>query len=253
MPIFYDNEANLVCSEDEHFYRSMKDPNIFYPSVTMKLNAYPKGYGFDEWLKQVGFNAEIILKKAGDQGTNVHNAIESLHKFGSISKLGENEMDNYTWDEWVMINRYIEFLKKCKPNILANEFKIVLPSWKVGGTIDCICEFNNQRWLIDFKTGNNIWSTAYIQTCVYAGMWDELNPQYKIDRIGILHLNSSVKTEGRNGAIQGEGWKLIEIPKPREHYLKLWEHTSALWDENNPDPKPKRMQLPIKIELKDII
>lgn len=246
MPIFYNNEANIVISEDEHYYESLKEPGVYYPSVTTKLNAYPKGYGFNEWIKSNGFNSEILLERAGNLGKEVHNAIEQFHLTGKLRQVSENlTKELFSWPAWVMINKFMNYNDRFKPDNIVNEFKIVSPKWKTGGTIDEICMLNNERWLIDYKTGNNIYNTHWIQICVYTAMWNELNPKYKIQHTGILHLKANIKTE-KDGKIQGKGWQLIEPPKEFEHYINLWKYTSSLWDEENPNARPKRVQYPIE-------
>jgi hypothetical protein len=40
------------------------------------LQIYPKGKHFENWLKQVGFASEYIVKKASEEGTQVHTLIE---------------------------------------------------------------------------------------------------------------------------------------------------------------------------------
>ena len=48
----------------------------YYPSVTYVLSYYPKGKFFEDWLKKVGYASEYIVKKAGEEGTLVHEMIE---------------------------------------------------------------------------------------------------------------------------------------------------------------------------------
>lgn len=247
MPIFYDNKANVIISEDEHYYESLNEPGVYYPSVTTKLNAYPKGYGYHEWIKSTGYNSEIILERAANLGSEVHNAIEQFHKTGKLRQISEDfTKELFSWNAWKMINRFMDYYEKHNPEYIVNEFKIVSPLWKTGGTIDEICMLNDKRWLIDYKTGNNIWPTSFIQICVYTSLWNELNPKYKIEKCGILHLNSNTRSDGKNGKIQGKGWQLLEPPKDFEHYINLWKYTSALWDEENPNAKPKRVVFPIE-------
>ena len=49
----------------------------YYPSVTYVLGYYPKGKFFENWLKQVGFSADYIVKKAAEEGTQVHELSEA--------------------------------------------------------------------------------------------------------------------------------------------------------------------------------
>ena len=75
MKIFYDGEAKQVNVLDERFYQSKKLPGVYFPGVTTILEAYYRGYGFNEWLKQVGLNADEILKRASEEGSLIHNTI----------------------------------------------------------------------------------------------------------------------------------------------------------------------------------
>ena len=61
---------------DQRFYKT--ETGEYYPSVTSILNFYPKNGFFHAWLKDVGHNSDIIARKAADEGTQVHNAIESF-------------------------------------------------------------------------------------------------------------------------------------------------------------------------------
>jgi hypothetical protein len=71
-------------------------------------------------------------------------------------------------------------------------------------------------------------------------MWDEKNSP-KIDRYGVLWLNSSHRTKKQ---FQGVGWVLKELTGQYEHDMKLWQHTRALWDQENPNYKPKNLSYP---------
>jgi hypothetical protein len=247
--IFYNGDAKQINVLDERFYESQKNPGVFYPSVTTILEAYYKGYGYYEWLKQVGFNADEIMRKAGDQGTNVHNMIESYLKGNKVNWIKEDGSVNYTLEEWQMLCKFIEFFQREKPEILTIEFNIVSESMKYGGTIDMICRMRNQVWLIDHKTSNYIHKTHELQLSAYATAWNELNPNYKIDRCGILWLKASTRGEGKGDVIQGVGWQLKEFDRPYLEAFKLFEHTQAIWNEENPNYKPKNLIYPSEFQL----
>ena len=73
---FHNEETGTVEILDNRFYWNEKTQE-YYPSVTTILDAYPKGFGYTNWLKQVGYNADIIVRKAGEEGSLVHNLIET--------------------------------------------------------------------------------------------------------------------------------------------------------------------------------
>jgi hypothetical protein len=251
MKIFYNNEAKQINIADERFYESLQNPGVFFPSVTTILDAYYKGYGFHEWLKQVGFSADEILRKAGDQGTHVHEMIDLYLKGMPVRWLNENGIMLYTLDEWQMFNRFIDFWTKFVPELLINEFNIVSETLKFGGTIDFIGTINNEIWLIDWKTSNAIHKTHELQIAAYAMAWNELNPKYKVQRTGILWLKSMTRGEDKKGKnIQGENWILKEFDRNYEEAFELFKHTQAIWNEENPNYKPKNLVYQTEFQLK---
>lgn len=251
MKIFFNNDAQQVNVADERFYKSNKNPEIYYPSVTTILEAYYKGYGYYEWLKQVGFNADEIMKKAGEQGTNVHSMIDAYLAGAPVKWLNGNDEMIHTLDEWQMFCRFIDFFETFKPEILIHEFKIVSDSLMFGGTIDLVCKINDKIWLIDFKTSNYIHKTHELQIAAYATAWNELNPNYYIDRTGILWLKAATRGNDKTGkSIQGEGWQLKEFGRIYQDAFELFKHTQAIWNEENPNYKPKNLTYPVSFQLK---
>ena len=252
MKILHDEEIKIINFLDERFYESQTQKEVYYPSVTTVLEAYPKGYGFQEWLKSVGQNADLIVKKAAEQGSKVHDAIDQYLK-GNELIWAEGNIEFYTLEEWQMILRFVDFYKEYKPIILAHESSIVSDSMKIGGTIDLVCEINEERWLIDYKTSNAIYNSAYVQICIYAEMWNELMPDKKIDKCGILWLKSATRGPDASGKkIQGEKWQMKEPPFSQDDGKVYFDSARRLWDLENPNPKPKNQIFPdrIKLELK---
>ena len=251
MKLFFNNEAKQLNVADERFYESNLYPGKYYPSVTTILDAYYKGYGFYEWLKQVGFNADEILKKAGEQGTHVHELIDKYLIGMPVKWLSETNNMLYTLDEWTMFMKFIEFWAKFNPERLVNEFSIVSDTLGFGGTIDFVGKINNEIWLIDWKTSNAIHKTHELQIAAYAMAWNELNPNYIIQRTGILWVNAATRGEDKQGKkIQGEGWQLKEFDRSYLEAFELFKHTQAIWNEENQNYKPKNLIIPTEFVLK---
>ena len=61
---------------DQRFYcfTSENGNESYFPSVTEILSIYPKGHGFEQWLKDVGNNASGIADRAAEAGTKIHGA-----------------------------------------------------------------------------------------------------------------------------------------------------------------------------------
>lgn len=278
--IFHNPDNKRIQVMDDRFYT--KDGEKFYPSVTTVLQAYPKGPYYDKWLKENGFDADEILKEAGEQGSNVHDGIDRLIKGeevtwtthlvdtyqlrtveshlqfiedknnGMLSKYLK-EIEHFTLNEWVMINRFIDFCTQCEPEFEANEINLIVEELELGGTLDIICNIRGERWLIDAKTSNMIHKTHELQLAAYATMWNLTYPDYPIDRVGVLWLKAQTRGEDKQGKkYQGAGWQLKEFDKSYEENWKLFQHVRAIWDEENPNYKPKNLIYPDRLSLKAI-
>lgn len=250
MKTFHDKESNQINVLDERFYLSHKLKDTYYPSVTTVLNAFPKGHGYIEWLKQVGFNAETIVQKAGEQGSKIHDAIDQFLK-GSELRWADDEGNHYyTLEEWGMICKFMDFWNTHEPELIQGELECVSDELQLGGTIDLICKIEGELWLIDFKSSNYIYKSHYLQISAYAEMWNEKFPE-KIQRTGILHLKGLTKGADKTGKkIQGKGWQLKEEGRSQEELFKIFRATHYLWKEENPNYRPKNLEYPDRFKLK---
>lgn len=243
---FINNLENKITIPDEHWYKGAND--TWLPSVTTFLDAYPKGAAYKMWLKQVGMNADQILKEAAEIGSNVHSAIDQYVKVGFVSYLSENGAELWKWEEWVLICKAMEFFTNHKPEIIAHEFSFASDELGFGGTIDMICKLNNQIWLIDYKSGNAVYESHALQIAAYAKAWNLLNPQYTVERTGILHLKADTKKE-IEGKVQGKGWKLHEASI--DESFEYFQYCQKLWHKANPNAQPKILEYPLSFK-KDV-
>lgn len=250
MKVIHNKDNKQITFLDERFYFDDKT-GTYHPSATTVLNAYPKGFGYIQWLKDLGSNADEVMKRAGDQGSRIHDAIESFF-LGTELKWIEDEKENYTLDEWLMLLKFHEFYTTYKPKQIVVEESLVSPKLGFGGTLDLVCTmpaFPNEVWYIDWKSGGAIYKTNKIQCAAYQALWNETKKK-KITRVACLHLRSATRGPDKSGKkIQGKGWKLDEVENP-EHDYKLFRHTQVLWREENPNPKPKNMVYPDRIKMK---
>lgn len=240
-------DKNKVEFLDERYYYD-EQTDTYYPSVTTVLNAYPKGYGFYQWLKDLGNTADEVLKRSQERGSRVHSAIEDFLAGNDVTWANDNGEAKYTEQEWQMINRAKEFIEKHQPKIEAIEIPLIDKNIGVGGTIDFVCVIDGTRYIIDWKTGKNKYKYNYIQTAVYRRMWNRQNPEEKATESGILQLRARTRTDK---PFQGEGWKFY----PNKEYkkeLELFKHTKALYDEENPEPKPKNEVYPAKLNINEL-
>ena len=75
--IIHKKESKQINVLDNRYYTL--DEIDYFPSVTTILEVFPKGFGFNQWLKDVGNNASEIADRAATSGTKVHDACDALN------------------------------------------------------------------------------------------------------------------------------------------------------------------------------
>jgi hypothetical protein len=140
----------------------------------------------------------------------------------------------------------MEFYKRFNPSIIAHEFSFANDKFGFGGTIDMICNIAEQNWLIDYKSGNYVHESHFLQIAAYAKAWNELNPNYKIERAGILHLRASTQKE-INGKMQGKGWKIEECINI-DNDFDYFQYCHKIWLRDNADVQPKIKEFPLSFQ-----
>ena len=259
-------EPGKIIQLQDGFYvaKNPEGKEIYLPGVTTILDVYPKGFGFNQWLKDVGNNAGEVVERAANIGSKIHEATEALASGKEIVAV-TNDM-SYVQDEnvfyyelrkkeqleeWKMLLRYKEFHDQIKPKLIANEQPLVSANLGYGGTIDRVFEWNNERWLIDVKTSNYLHKTHELQLIAYGRLWDELNPTLPINCCGILWLKAKTKTskiDFNKSIYQGEGWQLSIYDDWMESFA-LFQHVHEIWKAENLDYKPFNKIYPDKIKL----
>ena len=185
-------DAKQITMPDSRYYRRN---GAYYPSVTYVLSYYPKGKFFEDWLKKVGYSSEYIVKKAGEEGTQVHEMIEEYLNGAELNFLNKYGNPQYSPDVWQMFLRFVEWWEEYKPTLIETEVHLFSDELKVAGTCDMVCEIEGELWIIDFKTSNHLQTTYDLQTAVYGKCYEECYGKTP-DRYGILWLKSS-KRKGK--------------------------------------------------------
>lgn len=225
--------------QDARFY--FDEEGNYLPSITTILSAYPKGPEYYMWLKKVGMDADEIRDDAGKRGSTVHHLTELYDEGQEVSLFNDFGGMNFTMSEWSMFEKYVAFSEKYKPENILMEQTIMCPSLGVAGTVDRIIELNGRKILIDIKTSSSIWESYWLQLAGYKKIVEK-ELQLQVDQVGVLWLNAKTRTEGKNGAIQGEGWQLAIRDKKQEVIdWELFCHTHVLWNFQNQDIKPKNL------------
>ena len=169
---------------DQRFYKT--EDGEYYPSVTSVLNFYPKNKFFENWLKDVSHNSDIIVKKASEEGTAVHTAIEAYLEGEEIQWMDEYGKAKYSLEAWRMILRFAEFWQTYKPELLASEIHLLNHEHKYAGTCDLVLKIDGKNYLLDIKTSNSLHTSYNLQLAAYTEAWNSAYPEESIDAVGVI-------------------------------------------------------------------
>jgi hypothetical protein len=231
---------------DSRYYRRNGE---YYPSITHVLSCYPKGKHFEEWLKNMGRSADYIVRKAAEDGTQVHEMIEEYLEGKEMNFLNQYGTPQYNPDIWQMFLRFVDFWETYKPELIDQEIHLYSDTLKVAGTTDLVCRINNELWIIDHKTSNHIQTTYELQAAVYAHCYEECFG-IKPDKTGILWLKSS-KRKSAKDKMQGKGWEMILPSRTQEENIEIFKTVKRLFDLENPNEAPVFTEFKTQVKKED--
>jgi hypothetical protein len=231
---------------DQRFYKT--EDGEYYPSVTSVLNFYPKNKFFESWLKDVSHNSDIIVRRASEEGTAVHNAIEDYIDGKEIKWMDERGHANFSLDVWKMILRFADFWETYKPELLASEIHLLNHEHKYAGTCDLVLKIKDKVYLLDIKTSNSLHTSYNLQLSAYAEAWNVSYPEEKIDGVGILWLKSSKRKKDED-KFTGQGWEIVFPDKTIDEYFKMFMNIYEIYLLENPNQKPLFESYPTSIKL----
>ena len=244
--LMFDGQLEQITFLDRRVYK--KEEGVYYPSVTTILQYMPKNKFFDNWLKDVGHNADLIMRKAAEEGTAVHNAVEQLIAGNEITWMDEYGNAKYNLTVWQMILKAADFFKTHKPEVIAAEEFTFSDQFQYAGTADLIVKMDGEIWLLDIKTSNALHRAYDLQLAAYAKAWEEMFGQ-KIDRTGILWLKSTKRSASKkDGVYQGHGWEIKVIDEIEKNF-DLFNTIYSLYKLDNPTTEPIYNSYPTKIKL----
>ena len=231
---------------DRRVYK--RDEGKFYPSVTTILQYMPKNKFFYNWLKDVGHNADLIMRKAGKEGTQVHEAAEALVLGKEVNWMDDYGNAKYSQVVWEMILKFYDFWSTYKPELISAEEFVYSDEFKYAGTADLLVKMDGETWLLDIKTSNNLHRSYNLQLAAYAKAIEEAKG-IKIDRTGIIWLKSSTRSASKKkGTYQGKGWQ-IKIIDEIEYNFDLFKTIYKLYLLENPNTEPIYKSYPTTLKL----
>lgn len=141
--------------------------------------------------------------KAANLGTLIHDYAEA-HVLGAARPDAPPEAEaKLAW--------FYAFLDDFAPEFVLSEATVFNRQWGWAGTLDAVCDIAGERWLIDYKTGKDVYPESALQLSAYergefVGMPDGTEaPMPPVDRCGVLHLSDT-------------GYRLIPVETGDEVY-----------------------------------
>lgn len=242
-----DPSAKQITILDSRFYQ--RKPDVFYPSVTYVLNSFPKGKFYENWLKDVGHSSSYIVKKASEEGTQVHNAVEDYLAGKEITWIDDYGNAKYSLDVWRMILRFTEFWAEYKPELISCEEHLFSDTLKIAGTADLVVKINGEIWMLDVKTSNSIYDTYNLQLACYTQAWNECFDT-PIQRRGILWLKSSSRGNDKTSKrMKGRGWEIKESPNTLQEDIDVFKHLYEIFTISVGELKPLTEIYPTSVKL----
>lgn len=256
-----ENGIVQVTTVDERFYARTEDNPatglpvvVWRPSVTWICDSYPKGKGFEIWLKKNGWDSDELARLAGDRGYKVHRALAVLNEGLPVNI--EDSFENHggkkeelTSEEYAAVMSYVEWWESegfYKYEILAWEYTLWPDAracseryalneeyFLFAGTVDLKVrrKSDGKIGVIDFKTSLDIWPSHEMQVSAYkradGAEW-----------AAILQLNYR-----RN---KTKKWKLTEV----DDCFDLFIATRKIWEREQRDVKPLQREFPLSLQLK---
>lgn len=233
----WDEKNKKVDIFNERFYpRKIGSQTKWYRNVTTILGIIDKGYAFQEWLKNVGHNSEIIIDRAGRFGTDFHKLVERFFSGDNIVYYEITGEEQYKTALWERFNIWIDFYKEEKITPIATETVVYSDRYEYAGTVDCL----TKDCIYDWKTGNQIGNQERLQMVAYMSAINESGGN--ITKAKLVHIPQTRPNK--------KGYKVIEVEYSDELF-DLFLATKKIFDLENTD-KPKVLTLPLSINIKDI-
>ena len=127
-------------------------------------------------------------EKAATSGTRIHDFAEQFVK----SKLGLCDMPEIPEDDEKVIagiNAFLDWYNQDKKEFIFAEQILYSLKDDFAGRADAGVEIGGKKYLVDYKTGSNIYSEALLQIASYFKAYTEEFSEESLDGVLILHFN----------------------------------------------------------------
>jgi hypothetical protein len=158
------------------------------------------GEDWDALLKEARTAHRKKKEKAGDIGTEVHQAVEDYIKSkivgapdGINKEIVQKSLDNF-----------IEFARGYNVKFLFSERNLYSRKYGIGGIVDFVCEIDGETWIGDVKTASGIYPENWLQMSAYDLMGQEMDLWKNIKGYIVVNLRKDGEIEVKqNCALEG--------------------------------------------------
>lgn len=239
-----DQEVELIEFYDEHVY---KIGDTYFPSISKKLSIIDKGYGFHQWERQVGMQANQIMEDAADAGNRIHNAIEMALIGSDIA--ADDSIFNFKRQDWYKFTQWATWWDYYGFKPLAIEQIVYDSELGTAGKLDCIAERDGKVYVMDWKTGG-IYDSYYEQVLFYKDSAVKLGLIPEDAIACLINVGSShKKIDDKKLQGVGVGVTIIDDADTRPKLLS----SIKSWDLRNPDWKPPTLVYPRQVRVKNVL
>jgi len=144
--------------------------------------------------------------KARERGKTIHSVVEAYKSSKTVIETIPEEFKGY-------VKAFYGWIEGEKIKIEEREKTVVSKKHNYAGTLDLLVLKDKSRWIIDVKTGKDIYPEAFLQLSAYKHALEE-DTEIKVDRIGVLLLQENGKHKFAEGEDNFEVFLAIK---------KLWE------------------------------
>ena len=236
---FNEDEKKVDIFNERFYPRKIGKETKYYRNVTTILGIIDKGYNFQEWLKNVGHNSEIIMDRAGKFGTDFHQMVELFLKGENIKYFDIGGEQQYSTALWERFNIWIDFYKEEQLGAgtpCLTETVVYSDRYEYAGTVDCIDnKITKETTIYDWKTGNHIGNQEKLQMVAYMNAINESGGNVKMAKL--IHIPAHKPNK--------KGYRITEVEYSDEMF-DLFLATKKIFDLENKD-KPKLLTLPLEI------
>lgn len=213
------------------------------PSITFITSSYPKGIGYIKWIADKGYDkAEEIKMEAGDRGTIVHHACETLMANGNV-RMDQMFLDRegnertLTPDEYYHVLTYGQWYESegC-PKPLKVEHTVESEKYGYAGTLDGLFQFKDHIGLVDIKTSKYIFPNHRLQLSALNQALLE-QEGVKADKMYTIQTGYTFN--------KTQHFKMTEI----EDQLPLFLATKEIWANEHASDKPLQRDYPLEITI----